>query len=84
MVTDSIHILGLCFPYTKRACLTASTQLGLQIGDDVHEFIGDYSIKGCHSKDGTSFFGVGGSIVDHQKSLVAPNYRPNGYDCGNH
>ena len=79
-VNTEIAISDVCIPYSKRACLRASSQLNLQIGND---FIGNYDIKGCHSKDERAFFGIGGNRFDHQISLIDPYFRPNGFDCGN-
>lgn len=54
----------------------------LQIGDVGSDFIGNYSIKGCHAKARRAFFGIDGNIIEHQISLIKPYFRPNGYDCG--
>ena len=78
----TFNYLEICVPYTKTACLRASKQSNMQIGDDEHNFIGDYPIKGCHSKADRVFFGISSNIIDHQMSLVDPYFRPNGYDCG--
>ena len=64
------------------ACVNASKKMGLQLGEIGKDFAGDYSIKGCHASDGVAFFGIEGKSIGHRTSLVKPNYRPNGYDCG--
>ena len=76
------NYLEICVPFTKAACLKASKHSNMQIGDDDHDFIGDYQIKGRHSKAGRVFYGNSSNIIEHQMSLVAPYFRPNGYDCG--
>ena len=74
----------MCVPYTARACLNASVHLGLQIGHDGKDFIGDYDIKGCHAEGKTAYFGMGGNgSIDSRSSLIKPTFRPNGFDCGN-
>ena len=70
-------------PYSKRACLNASKVLNLQIGNHEKGFIGDYLTKGCHANEGFAFYGTGGDLIWHKTTLIKPNYRPNGYDCGN-
>ena len=64
------------------ACVNASKDMGLQLGEIGKDFPGDYSIKGCHALDGVAFYGTEGTSIGHQTSLVKPHYRPNGYDCG--
>ena len=54
----------------------------MKLGDAKNKFIDDYFVKGCHSNKGYAYFGTGGGISDQQTSLVEPNFRPNGYDCG--
>ena len=57
--------------------------LSIQIGGVDEDFIDNYGIKGCHVKNGKAFYGTGAlAKIEHQKSLLKPNYRPNGYDCG--
>ena len=79
---SNIFILDICVPYTISACINASKHQGLQLGGNGKDFEADHEIKGCHSKDGRAFFGIGGNRFDHQISLVVPNFRPNGFDCG--
>ena len=69
-------------PYSKRACLNASTLLGLQLGDVGKDFIGDYPIEGCHAKGGVAFFGNKINSLKLRTTLVLPHFRPNGFDCG--
>ena len=77
------HFLDICIPFSKTACMNASLNLGLQLGDVDKEFIGNHQVKGCYAIEGNAFFGTEGSKPNHRKSLLAPLYRPNGYDCGN-
>ena len=77
------HFLDICIPFSKTACMNASVNLGLQLGDADKEFIGNHSVKGCYAIEGKAFFGTEGFKFEHRKSLLAPFYRPNGYDCGN-
>ena len=73
-----------CVPYSKSACLNASNHQGLQLGGNGKDFIGDYTIKGCHAEGEFAYYGIEDEFVrEHRKFLTAPFYRPNGYDCGN-
>ena len=78
--------IGTCVPYSKRACLNASYNLGLELGVKGREFEGNHAIKGCHAEGGFAHYGIGaqGGIVEneHRTVLVAPKHRPNGFDCG--
>lgn len=75
-----------CVPYSQEACYDAGKRLGLKMGGGSYNFAGDYSTKGCYTKkggsnDGMVFYGVGGTEQQMKKSLSAPKYRPDGYDC---
>ena len=63
------------------ACMNASTNMGLQLGEVGNDFIGNHPTKGCYAIAGIAFFGNGGVDIDQRTSLVKPYYRPNGYDC---
>ena len=76
------HFPDICVPFSKTACMNASMNLGLQLGDSENDFIANHPIKGCYAIEGKAFFGMGGSKVEHRKSILRPFFRPNGYDCG--
>ena len=67
------------------ACLNASINLGLQLGDDGKDFIGNHGLKGCHAKRNVAYYGIEETDINkHRTTLVKPFYRPLGYDCGIH
>ena len=81
--SHTLYFSDICIPFSKTACMNASLNLGLQLGDAKKDFIGNHTIKGCYSIEGKTFFGIGGSKADNRKPIINPLYRPNGYDCGN-
>ena len=67
------------------ACINASTNLGLRLGDGDKDFIGNHGIKGCHAKRNEAYYGIEETDINkHRTTLVKPFYRPLGYDCGIH
>ena len=75
-----------CDPYSQQACQDAGKRLKLKIGGGGFKFANEYPTKGCHayyggSKDGTIFYGTGGTEAQRKTTLRAPEYRPEGYDC---
>ena len=76
-------ILEICTPYSITACIKASTQLGLQIGGNGKQFLGDHEIKGCHADNSSAYYGIEKTDKNkHRTMLAKPFYRPIGYDCG--
>ena len=83
VISATVDFSDICAPFSKTACMNASLNLGLQLGDTKNDFIGNHTIKGCYSIEGKTFFGIGGSKAENRKPIIKPLYRPNGYDCGN-
>ena len=60
--------------------------MGLVLGGKGYDFSGDFTIKGCYAYNGGKYvgriyYGNGGTDQEVKASLVAPTYRPYGYDC---
>ena len=55
----------------------------MRLGGNGKEFINNHGIKGCHAEGAFSYYGIEENKKNaHRYPLVAPFYRPNGYDCG--
>ena len=65
------------------ACVKVSTKLGLQLGGNGKDFIGNHAIKGCHAKGNVSYYGIEKFERDKFRTTLDQSYyRPIGYDCG--
>ena len=79
--------LGVCVPYSQKACMDAVIGQGLKPGGGGSNFIGDWSTKGCYAYKtgryaGIAFYGTGGSDQEKKTLLNSDEiYRPIGHDC---
>ena len=81
----SNFVSDICTPFSMTACINASTNLGLRLGDGDKDFIGNHGIKGCHAKRNEAYYGIEETHINkHRTTLVKPFYRPLGYNCGIH
>ena len=79
-------LLERCVPYSAEACKTAGSNLGLTLGTSRFRLEGNYSEVGCFAYStgyftGSVFYGTGGTIEQMENDLIAPKFRPQGYDC---
>ncbi len=58
----------------------------MTLGGTGFDFKGDFVTKGCYAYEsgkyaGRIYYGTGGTKEEMSKLLIAPQYRPKGYDC---